>query len=55
MERKRDTGERMDALIRAADWADNDESRVEKGTTGAESEEPLSTLETENPLSPAGS
>lgn len=29
MERKRDTGERMDALVRAADWAamgSNDES-----------------------------
>ena len=34
MERQRETGARMDALIRGADWA-------QMGTNGVESEEPL--------------
>jgi integrase len=42
MERKRDTGARMDALIQGADWA-------QMGTNGAESENPLSSPETQNP------
>ncbi|HEX5172994.1 MAG TPA: tyrosine-type recombinase/integrase [Gaiellaceae bacterium] len=42
MERKRDTGERMDALVRGADWA-------QVGTNGAEAVEPTSVLATENP------
>jgi hypothetical protein len=40
MERQRDTGARMDALIRAADWA-------QAGTNGAVESEALPTLETE--------
>jgi len=42
MERKRDTGARMDALIQGADWA-------QVGTNGANGSEPLPTPETENP------
>jgi hypothetical protein len=42
MERTRDTGIRMDALIRGADWA-------QMGTNGAEAVDPASTLATENP------
>ena len=42
MERKRDTGARMDALVRGADWA-------RMGTNGAQRVEPVSTLATENP------
>jgi hypothetical protein len=41
MERKRDTGERMDALIRGADWAP-------MGTNGVEAVEPASALAAEN-------
>ncbi len=40
MERQRDTGARMDALIRAADWA-------QTGTNGAVEPEALPMLETE--------
>ncbi len=47
MERKRDTGERMDALVRGADWA-------QKGTSGAEAVEPVPLAATENPPFPAG-
>ena len=47
MERQRDTGQRMDALIRSADWA-------QTGTNGVQPAESLSALATENPLSPAG-
>ncbi len=39
MERKRDTGERMDALVRGADWA-------QTGTNGDGTAEALSTLTT---------
>ena len=42
MERKRDTGVRMDALIRGADWA-------QMGTNGPETVDPPSALATENP------
>jgi integrase len=48
MERKRDTGARMDALIRGADWA-------QMGTNGAERIDPLSVAATENPPFPVGS
>jgi hypothetical protein len=48
MERKRDTGERMDGLVKGADWAAT-------GSNGAETVTPLPSLATENPLSPAGS
>ena len=44
MERKRDTGARMDALVRGADWA-------RMGTNGVQRVEPVSTLATENPAS----
>jgi hypothetical protein len=42
MERKRDTGARMDALIQGAQWA-------ETGTNDAEVEIPLAVSETRNP------
>jgi integrase len=42
MERTRDTGVRMDALIRGADWA-------QMGTNDAEAVDPTSALATENP------
>lgn len=48
MERKRDTGARMDALVRGADWAPI-------GTNDAEALDPLSTPATEKPLIPAAS
>jgi integrase len=47
MERKRDTGERMDAPVKGADWA-------QMGTNGAEAVEPVSVVATENPPFPAG-
>ena len=31
MERKRDTGQRMDTLVRGADWAQNGHKRRERG------------------------
>ena len=40
MARNRDTGERMDALLRGADWA-------QMGTSGAVAELPFATQETE--------
>jgi integrase len=46
MERKRDTGERMDALVRGADWAQAD-------TNGGEAVESLSVTATKNPVSGA--
>ena len=39
MQRQRDPGERMDALVRAADWA-------QMGTNGVEAESRLSVEET---------
>jgi integrase len=42
MERKRDTGERMDALVQGADWA-------RMGTNGAKTEELAPALATRNP------
>jgi hypothetical protein len=42
MERKRDTGQRMDALIRGADWA-------QTGTNESATVESMPTLATENP------
>jgi hypothetical protein len=42
MERKRDTGERMDALVQGADWAT-------MGTNGAKAEELVPALATLNP------
>jgi hypothetical protein len=42
MERKRDIGGRIDALIQGADWA-------QMGTNGTNAEDPLSTPEMENP------
>ena len=42
MERKRDTGERMDALIRGADWA-------QTGTNGETVSFPVATAENRNP------
>jgi len=42
MEHKRDVGERMDALVKAADWA-------QTGTSDVESGSPASSLATENP------
>jgi integrase len=44
MERKRDTGERMDALIRGANWA-------QMGTNGAERFDPMPVAATKNPAS----
>jgi integrase len=46
MERKRDTGARMDALVRGADWAPT-------GTSGAGEVGPLSSEATESPVSGA--
>jgi integrase len=46
MERKRDTGERMDALVRGADWA-------EVGRSAAPEVEPLPVAATKNPVSGA--
>jgi hypothetical protein len=40
--RKRDTGERMDELVRRADWA-------QMGTNSAESFDPMPTAATKNP------
>jgi hypothetical protein len=42
MERKRDTGQRMDALIRGADWA-------QMGTSGETIELPVAAAENKNP------
>ena len=42
MERKRETGARMDELVRGADWA-------QMGTNGGQTEIPLATSETQNP------
>lgn len=42
MERKRDTGERMDALVRGADW-------VQTGTNGARTQELAPALATRKP------
>jgi hypothetical protein len=44
MERKRDTGERMDALVKGADWAP-------LGTNGANGVGTLSVAATKNPAS----
>jgi hypothetical protein len=38
MERKRDTGERMDALLRSADWAE----KAPAGTSMPQAVDPLS-------------
>jgi hypothetical protein len=46
MERKRDTGERMDALVKGADWAP-------MGTSGAEAVDPASVVATKNPVTGA--
>jgi integrase len=46
MERKRDTGERMDALVRGADWA-------QTGANGVEAIDPLPATATKNPVSGA--
>jgi len=46
MDRKRETGARMDELVRGADWA-------QMGTNGENSSSPLSALETGN-LAEAG-
>ena len=43
MERKRDTGAKMDALIRGADWA-------QAGTNGNSEAEALSVAATKNPV-----
>jgi len=42
MERKRDTGERMDALLRGADWA-------EMGRSSDQALDPMPTAATKNP------
>jgi integrase len=47
MERKRDTGERMDALVRGSDSAAT-------GSKPAEAVDPVSVVATENPPFPAG-
>ena len=47
MERKRDTGERMDALVKGADWA-------AMGSKTVEAVDPVSVAATENPPFPAG-
>jgi integrase len=46
MDRKRDTGERMDALVRGADWA-------QTGTSGPEAVDLLSVEATKNPVTGA--
>jgi hypothetical protein len=48
MERKRDTGERMDALLRGAEWA-------AMGRNGTDEIDPMPTAATEKPLFPAAS
>jgi hypothetical protein len=47
MERKRDTGERMDALLRGVDY------QGLPGTSASEAIDPASTLATKNPVSGA--
>ena len=47
MERKRDTGARMDALVRDADWAAT-------ASNGAEAVDAVPVVATENPPFPAG-